>query len=172
MNLSFRAHIKKEIIMELDTNECAGVKNNNELEFRRIDEGNIKDFANDDFISTSMMQKGRYIGAYEKGKPIGFASLVYRGEKGDYFNIKKCDLYLQKLYIFPDYRGRRIMQDIIIYCLTLPTPDGSAPQKVSLCVRPDNIAAIKCYKRVGFKIMGSKIFFRLCKDIVFPRHII
>ena len=36
MNLSFRAHVKKEIIMELDTNECSGFKNNNELEFKWI----------------------------------------------------------------------------------------------------------------------------------------
>lgn len=172
MNLSFRAHVKKEIIMELDTNECSGFKNNNELEFKWINEENINGFANNDFISTSMMHKGRYIGVYEKGKPIGFASLVYRGEKGDYFNIKKCDLYLRKLYVFPDYRGRRIMQDIIMYCLTLPMPNGNLPQKVNLCVRPDNITAIKCYKRVGFKIMGSKYFFRLYKDSVFPRHII
>lgn len=171
MNLSISAHFQTELVMKFYSDKIYDYTPLNTLKYKTIDATNLWQFQNKDFIPLSIINKDNFIGAFLDETPVGFACIKHRGEKGDYFNVKKSDLYLQKLYVFPEFRGRRIMQDIIINCISQKITEDRK-YEITLCVRENNISAIKCYERIGFRRERKVRFIRFWKDIVFPRYTI
>lgn len=186
MNFSMKDHIRNMYRMKWEYPYTE--KNNfnkkvkNKLTYKILDIQSAAEFLNPDNVPIQKIvssNQNKTIGAYLDDKPVAFATIVKRGNREDYFNVKNSDVYLQNLYTFPEYRGRGIMRDLILRCIyvSLTTLKFSGCMtkgkiSVSLCVRTDNNSAIKCYKRLGFKGVGRSFFIRVKGDIIFPRQTI
>ncbi|MGI9554675.1 MAG: GNAT family N-acetyltransferase [Vampirovibrionia bacterium] len=78
------------------------------------------------------------------------------GEHVGGYNISGLHLY--GLYVTPEFRGKGICKQIIEYAV-------SKKKNLNLDVDPDNIPAIKCYERAGFKFVKEITYYNpLWKD--------
>jgi len=64
-------------------------------------------------------------------------------------------LWLGHLVVRPDQRGKGAGQ-VLVRALLAYASERHLASRVSLIVFPDNTAALKCYRRVGFTIVGEE----------------
>lgn len=113
----WKGHIKSEYVMSFLYGSDYTERNRNGLEYQALNEKNKSDFCGQDFIHPSLVGQGRQIGAYKNGNPIGFINVVLKGEKGGFFQVRKSDISLQKVYVFPEYRGKEVALDMLSHCV-------------------------------------------------------
>jgi ribosomal protein S18 acetylase RimI-like enzyme len=84
---------------------------------------------------------------YINNKKIGRAVITKttRGQFKDYY-------LLSNVIIYKEFRGKKL-------CSTMISKICSMYKKVYLKVKKDNIPAVKCYKKVGFKVFSETKFF-------------
>ncbi len=141
-------------------------------EYCRIDKKNAALFAKQEFVHMSLLYKGRYIGVFLNKEPVAFIAVALKGEVGSDFKIKESDIHIEKLYVFPEYRGRGIAKAAILHCVNEYFPPNKDTAKVSLCVRPDNFKALSCYGKMGFKKEKEARYIRFFRDYIFPKTMI
>ena len=142
------------------------IQKNPDLVFCEMTDVNKKDFENNGFVPISYL-KSNYWGVYYKGFPAGFIGAIHRG-KANYFNLKYADLYLQNIYVFPRFRGMEIAMDSIAYCIKDKKIKRGG--QIILCVNPENLSAVRCYEKMGFRFIKKVRYIRFYKNLVFPRH--
>ena len=86
-----------------------------------------------------------------KNKP--HYAIYFNSEKGEHiggYSISGYHLY--SLYVTPEFRGKGMCKKIIDYAV-------SRKKNLNLDVDPDNIPAIKCYRRAGFKFVREMTYY-------------
>lgn len=91
-------------------------------------------------------------GAFHNGRLVGF---IMHG-LGLFDN--KLSIYNAGTGVLPKFRGRNLSMELFNY--TLPKIITSGAQQVTLEVIRENIAALKVYKKLGFKIMRDLICYQ------------
>ena len=105
----------------------------------------------------------RIVGIFDENGIIkGFGVIKKNGETGDYCYVRKCDYYLQDLFIYPEYRRRGLISEFLKYIM-------QNKGAYRLVVRSNNHSAIKCYEKLGFVASGKKYGIRIYKDLFFPK---
>ena len=170
--ISWDNHIKNEYVMSLTVEKGYREENRNHLVYRPIDKDNVAEFSKPAFSHPSRFRKGRYIGGSTGGAQVAFLKVVLNGERGAFFEVKQSDMCLEKLYVFPEWRGRGIIRDAMSHCICSFFPRGKEKMTISLYVRTDNAPAIKCYTKMGFRREGEIKIIRLFRDYTLPRTIV
>lgn len=141
-----------------------------------IDNNNIESLENDSFqikdlkyISNKNKDLSIGIMATIDGKPAGMCfGLLPKGQDNQYI-VKYSDLYIHHVFVFPEFRGNRIVGYMIkqVYKNAKKHLDIN---RITLAVRENNEPAIKSYKRIGFKTYKNKSFITVGKwNIPQPR---
>ena len=96
----------------------------------------------DNWFDSRMIESGKYFGCFNDVSLIGIAGIhVYSPE----YRIAA----LGNIAVHPDFRGRKIAYKLTtVLCCDLK----KSVDIIGLNVKSDNIAAIKCYKNIGFEI--------------------
>ena len=172
-NICLSNHIKKQYAMSLIVKRGYQEINKDGLTYRFIDKDNMSAFCEQDFIHISVLGKGRYIGVWAGEVPVAFLGIVLKGENAAFFHVKKSDMCLHNLFVFPEWRGRGIMGNAIAYCICQYFPKDKDTMRVSLYVRKDNTSALRCYTKFGFHQHGEITVIRLFRDYyMFPKRTI
>lgn len=92
-----------------------------------------------------MMETEKYFGYFLDNKLVGLAGVhVYSAE----FKVAA----LGNIATHPDYRGQQIANKLVSkLCAEL----NRSVNFIGLNVKSDNYAAIKCYKKIGFEVVGE-----------------
>lgn len=163
--ISNQNHFKRLLIMEYVALEDKFLKNS-QFNFIKLDNKSAELFEHQNFarIKAGIKKGIPYTGVLDKnGQPLAFGCTQTKGNRGDYFDIQECDVYLSNLYVFPEYRGRGIMKELI---------DFFVWQKGSyrLAVRSNNSAAIRCYTKYGFYKLKEVRLCRIIRNWSIPRY--
>lgn len=89
-------------------------------------------------------------------------ALLPEGKDNHYYN-KNSDLYLHHVYVFPQFRGNRIVRHLFCEICRIAEEKGLKNDIITLAVRSNNISAIKAYKRMGFITYSNKKFITVGK---------
>jgi RimJ/RimL family protein N-acetyltransferase len=84
-----------------------------------------------------------------EGPPWGYGEINPMRKGGEY-------LWLGHIIVRPDQRGRG-MGSILLRALLVEVFERRNATRVALIVFPDNLAALRCYRRVGFSLSGEEI---------------
>jgi len=101
------------------------------------------------FVHDSLAGKRGFLLAAKIGnKPIGFAyGTIFR----DYpIEVSELTASINDLYVLPEFRGKGIGKKLIVESLNRLKTEGV--KSVRLTVLTNNEAALKLYKKLGFKI--------------------
>jgi ribosomal protein S18 acetylase RimI-like enzyme len=97
------------------------------------------------WFDTRMLETGKYFGYFHNERLIGIAGIHVYSEE---YKVAA----LGNITTHPDYRGQQIAYKLTtVLCNDLK-------QKVDIIglnVKSDNTAAIKCYEKIGFKVISS-----------------
>lgn len=98
--------------------------------------------------------------AFQREKPVGFAIYFYNystflGKKG---------LYLEDLFVFPDYRGLGIGKKLLLSLVNVAQQENCGRMEWS--VLDWNTPAIEFYKRLGAEAMNGWTTFRLTSEAI------
>jgi ribosomal protein S18 acetylase RimI-like enzyme len=99
----------------------------------------------DNWFDSRMLETGKYFGYFDGEKLVGIAGIhVYSAE----YKVAA----LGNIATHPDYRGKQIAYKLTSHlCNDLKeTVDA-----IGLNVKADNEYAIKCYRKIGFEIIGT-----------------
>lgn len=83
-----------------------------------------------------------------KGPPWGYGEINPMRGGGEH-------VWLGHVIVRPDQRGRGL-GSVLIRALLVQAFEGPKAAHVSLIVFPDNLAALRCYRRAGFKLSGEE----------------
>jgi len=99
----------------------------------------------ENWFDKRMIETKKYLGYFDDSRLVGIAGIhVYSKE----YKVAA----LGNIATHPDYRGRGISQTLTTaLCFELK----KSVNHIGLNVKSDNVAAINCYKKVGFEIIGS-----------------
>lgn len=166
MKIIQQNHLKHFWIMEYNllNDRTVSTKHDMRIQIKKLNNNMIINFPFQSFCDLRKRVKmgAIVLGIYSNdGTVIGFGCMQSKGQRGDYFYIRKCDIYISDLFIYSEYRGNGFMGEFLEYIT-------SKKGKYRLCVRSNNESAIICYKKKGFNIIDNKRVFRLYKDISFP----
>lgn len=95
-------------------------------------------------------------------RPAAFGVLLKKGSKGAYFRICKSDAYIGGLFTFPEYRNKGCVTAMMYEMMSYAKRNWQA-ERITLCVRPDNLRASHVYENIGFRKMGTKTCLMLYK---------
>jgi len=82
------------------------------------------------------------------GSPLGYGEINPMGGGGG-------DVWLGHVIVRPDRRGRG-MGTFLLRSLLAESFERRNATRVALIVFPDNLAALRCYRRVGFRLAGEE----------------
>jgi ribosomal protein S18 acetylase RimI-like enzyme len=100
----------------------------------------------DNWFDRRMLETGKYLGYFSNGTLIGIAGIHVYSEE---YKVAA----LGNITTHPDYRERGIAYKLTsALCNDLKKTVNS----IGLNVKSDNIAAIKCYQKIGFEIIGAE----------------
>lgn len=166
MKIRQQNHLKRFLIMEYDNRFGFDreIYTNERIRVEKINEDILQNLPKQSFcnLEKRLRMGAGVMGIYAIDGPImGFGCVQRKGQRGDYFYIRNCDVYISDLFIYPEYRGNGIMGEFLRYII-------SEKGTYRLCVRSNNGAAIRCYKKMGFYQIDKKVLLRIYKDISFP----
>lgn len=121
----------------------------------------------DNYFNLKKMYNGKgkfFFGVTINGNPAAFGGLIIKGNSSMYFKIKS-DAYFEGLYTFPEYRGMGIMPILMKEMVKIVSGMVNI-NRLSLCVRPNNIVAKKLYEKLGFKTERVVRFVKKCGMII------
>lgn len=96
------------------------------------------------WFDSRVLKTGKYLGYFINGMLIGIAGIHVYSEK---YKVAA----LGNICTHPEYRGQKIAFKLTsVLCNDLM----KTVDTIGLNVKSDNIAAIKCYEKIGFKIIG------------------
>lgn len=99
----------------------------------------------DNWFDKRMLETQKYFGYFAENKLVGIAGIHVYSEE---YKVAA----LGNIATHPEYRGRQIGYKLTSrLCLDLK----ESVNYIGLNVKSDNIAAISCYRKVGFEIVGS-----------------
>ena len=99
----------------------------------------------DNWFDPRMLETQKYFGYFVDGKLVGIAGIHVYSEE---YNVAA----LGNIATHPDYRGKQISYKLTSHlCLDLT----QSVKYIGLNVKSDNFAAISCYRKVGFEIVGG-----------------
>jgi RimJ/RimL family protein N-acetyltransferase len=84
-----------------------------------------------------------------EGSPVGYGEINPMRKGGEY-------LWLGHVVVRPDQRGRG-MGSTLLRALLVEAFERRNAALVALIVFPDNLAALRCYRRAGFSQSGEEI---------------
>lgn len=168
-------HKKEQYIMNVTkknlhmTLKRTKVKEN--IKFEIINEDNLEFYQpKDGFFDLKKLMKGNkkiFLGASINHEAAGFAGIVYKNGKSCYFKIVS-DAYFEGLYTYEKFRNLGIMSNLILK-LYIEFLEKRDIERITLCVRTDNLPAIQLYQKLGFEI-ERKVIFWMKKKIIFPYY--
>ncbi len=96
-------------------------------------------------------------------KPGGQAFVLQKGHGGQPLGYGEVNpmrrgsdrLWLGHVVVRPDQRGRGV-GSVLLQALLSEAFDRRDATHVALIVFPDNVAALRCYQRAGFRLMGEE----------------
>lgn len=140
------------------------------LKFKLIDDSNIDKLENDSYKVKDLKKIHKKNGdlsfgvaAVVNGEIAGMTWALLPGAKDNHYNNKNSDLYLHHVYVFPQFRGNRIIKHLFCEVCRVAEANGLKTDIITLAVRNNNISAIKAYKRMGFKTYSNKKFITVGK---------
>lgn len=140
------------------------------ITFELIDETKIDKLENDYFKVKDLKKIHKKNGdlsfgviAVINGEIAGMTWALLPGAKDNHYHNKNSDLYLHHVYVFPQFRGNRIVKHIFCEICRIAEEKGLKNDIITLAVSSKNISAIKAYKRMGFITYNNKKFITVGK---------
>lgn len=99
----------------------------------------------DNWFDKRMLETGKYFGYFDDATLVGIAGIHV-------FSKEYRVAALGNIATHPDYRGRRIAFKLTSLLCNDLLKDV---EHIGLNVKTDNIAAIRCYQKIGFEVIGS-----------------
>ncbi len=112
------------------------------MEEHRGHEFNIIDFVIEYFDAKEKNNETLYLFLFDDNEIITTSRLIYNNKTG----------YINAVHTNKKFRGKKLCQKTIKRLITLATKKTNI-KKIELDVEVDNIPAIKCYERSGFRII-------------------
>ena len=107
-------------------------------------------------------EKGKMCALLKKDSLVAFAVLLKQGSKSTYFKISKTEVYLEGLFVYPEYRGKGY-GTTFLQCMFSYIAELWNAKEIKLCVLPDNTTAYKIYEKIGFKKVTRKTLLLIYK---------
>ncbi len=113
---------------------------------------------NKDFCRTYILKET------ESQNTVGIASIMFKGGNELEYKIRNVEAFIFNVYIKPEYRGKGYAQVLLSHIQA--ELHHESIDSVYLAVSKDNESAISAYKKINFKVVGTKKFIRILRHNV------
>lgn len=88
---------------------------------------------------------------------------LFPGGADNHYHVKKSDFYIHHGFLFPQYRGNKIYEQLMIAICTKAKQNKTDITNITLAVSENNCSALKAYKNMGFQSYSKKTFITIGK---------
>jgi hypothetical protein len=136
----------------------------NKEDLNSMDHG-IYDYSNKEilYFNNRLDQGDRFLLAIHNGSIVGYVWIMkdcMELSVHNHISLSSNKSYIYKGFVLDEYRGNRILNGMDYFVIDLMRTEGKKFIITTVSIR--NVASNKARRRIGFKIIGRIINFRLC----------